>query len=305
MRNDKSPGYTLLEIIAVVAIMGLLAALAAPVVLEKTDQKKLEGTLESMEELTKAVMGTTSDRVRGEVKFAGYVEDMGELPGLYEIKDESGNPVLQPKALWTSDPAGTPGNEEDDLISYKTYSYKQDQYDLEFIRVGWRGPYISPPACGILKDGWGSPFVFENINGDLVIKSLGADGREGGKGYDQDVACAVKKSDYQGSVSGYVSYQNVVLEDCEDYPIEIRIYHKTAARARDNDCKTVRDCLDYIKTIAEPDGYFRLEDVPIGTQRLLLATQDGKSLYEISVCKGYKIAAEPGTMWLGTLGFLH
>ncbi|MDR1786009.1 MAG: type II secretion system major pseudopilin GspG [Spirochaetaceae bacterium] len=54
---------------------------------------------------------------------------------------------------------------------------------------GWRGPYTDRE---ISADPWGHPYSYEsrgNTEGQLpfVIASLGADGREGGKGIDADI----------------------------------------------------------------------------------------------------------------------
>jgi type II secretory pathway pseudopilin PulG len=294
MINDNSSGLTLLEIVAVVAIMALSAALMAPVLKNKADQTRLVRTIESMEEIKKAIVGITSDRVRGAVRFAGYVQDMGGLPELTEG---------QPKGLWTNDPKGAPDDETDDLIPSKLYWYKR----LDFIRVGWRGPYVKPPSGGVLVDGWGTPFVFQNIKNDLVITSLGADGKEGGTDLDKDVSHRIRKLDWMGSISGYVSSQSVFLEDSGTDPIAVRIYLRPAtadcqkidAGERGGEGYPLKDCVDYLETAAKADGYFCFTHVPIGTQRLLLVAQQTAGSH------GYKIAVEPGAMWMGTLGVAH
>lgn len=305
MTNAKCSGFTLLEILAVVVIMGLSVGLMASVLSDKGEQKRLERTLESMEEIKKAILGTTSDRVRGDVRFAGYVPDMGALPGLYDVLGTPDDPSDdQPKGLWTNDPKGTPENKDDDLILFKPYTYEK----VEFIRVGWRSSYITVRFGGVIVDGWANPFIFENNDGDLIVTSRGADKKKGGGGFDEDIVQTIKKRDYMGSVSGYVSPQSVLLEN----PVHVRIYYTPAV---DIDCQPIvetkpdsaekvgqyyvmTDCVDYMQTTAQPDGYFHFDAVPIGSQRLLLVVQ------ERSEC-GYKLAVEPGTMWLGTLGLLH
>ena len=102
---DKYAGFTLLEILAVVTIMGLCAAAMATVFIDKTDQRRTELTLESMEEIKKAILGTTSARVRGDIGFAGYVPDMGALPELYDVlRTPDDITDDQPKGLWRDDP---------------------------------------------------------------------------------------------------------------------------------------------------------------------------------------------------------
>ena len=285
MINVNSPGYTLLEILAVVAIIATSAAVMAPVFSDKGEQTRLETTLQSMAEIKKAILGTSSDRVRGDVKFAGYVQDMGELPKFIDG---------QLRCLWTNDPKRTPEDENDDLIPIKRYWYKR----LEFVRVGWRGPYLKPPSTGRLLDGWGNPFVFENVSENLAITSLGADNKKGGRGFEQDVILTIRKTDYSGSVSGYVSPQSVYLEQSQNHPVAVRIYYTPATPGSEK----VRD-LHYMEKIAHPDGYFHFEGIPIGTQRLLLVAQ--QTAQQTAQHRGYKITVEPGIMWLGTLGLVH
>jgi general secretion pathway protein G len=54
--------------------------------------------------------------------------------------------------------------------------------------AGWMGPYISDPA--MLVDPWGNALVYAppGAAGErFTLKSLGADGREGGNGFDRDI----------------------------------------------------------------------------------------------------------------------
>jgi general secretion pathway protein G len=51
----------------------------------------------------------------------------------------------------------------------------------------WQGPYLE---AGLPKDPWGKPYLYAppaDASGRPMIKSLGADGKEGGKGADSDI----------------------------------------------------------------------------------------------------------------------
>ena len=309
MINDKCSGFSLLEILVVVGILAIAGVVMGSLFFDKDSQTCFERTVESIHEIEKAILGVTSDRVKGDVRFGGYVQDMGELPELFYVtqggtavrvkEDEKISQILeeckyppQPKGFWTNDPEGTPDREEDDLIVSKTYWYEK----LDLFRVGWHGPYLKPPSGGVVVDGWGNPFVFENVQGDFTITSLGADGKQEGEGFDRDIVHTIRKLDYMGSVSGYVSPQSVEGND----PVAVRVYYTPATSdcEKDDDRYKVTDCVGYMETTAKADGYFRFESVPVGTQRLLLVRQENKQ-------QGYKIAVELGTMWLGTLGIMH
>lgn len=46
----------------------------------------------------------------------------------------------------------------------------------------WTGPYMKE----VPKDAWGTPFVYESDGSSFKLKSLGADKKEGGDGYNKD-----------------------------------------------------------------------------------------------------------------------
>ena len=45
----------------------------------------------------------------------------------------------------------------------------------------------NPKMKHLLKDGWGSEFIYEGTDTGYNLKSLGADKKEGGSGYDKDI----------------------------------------------------------------------------------------------------------------------
>lgn len=304
-------GFTLMEILIVVVIMAISAALMAPVMTGNKNQAHFTATVETMSDIRTALLGTPSERIRGDARFAGYVQDMGDLPDLVDG---------QPKGLWTYDPNGTPGNDSDDLVYKKLYWFKRQ----DFIRVGWCGPYIKPPRNGAFKDGWGNSLVFKKTDNSLVITSLGADGAEGGTDFDTDISIDIKARDWTGSVSGYLPPLGFCLKDDEvesdvDYTtIRVAIYTGPG----DPDCKRVTlegnsasklvynagyplvDCIEdniVMGTVIQETGYFYFDKVPVGTQRLLLGTQKEDNDYY----NGYKITVESGQTWLGTLPVQH
>ena len=282
-------GYTILEILAVVIIMGLCAVVSATMLGDKTNRKLTAQTLVSMQEIKMAILGTTSDRVKGNVKFAGFVQDIGSLPALCDVFNTPDDPADdQPLPLWDF--------EAGNFKSFRHYYY----LEIEYVSVGWRGPYLKPPSKDTLVDGWQNLLIFQiTNNGDFIITSLGADNCEGGNDFDRDITFIISKKDYTGTVAGYVS--PILMQEWESLDQNyVRIYY-TAVREPVSSSYSIQDCLGFMETIPEPDGYFRFEGVPVGTQRLLLA---GEKIYHYRD-KGYKIAVEPGALWLGTPGLIH
>lgn len=334
MINDKCPGYTLLEILAVVAIIGLSVALMAPVFPDKANQTRTGRTLESMEEIKKAILGTTSERVRGDIRFAGYVPDMGMLPELYDVLGTPDDITDdQPKGLWTDDP--DPEQTEDNLSPYIDYTICDPEGGAgpqipvkNYISLGWRGPYLKPPAGGVIKDGWENQLIFEIVDKDLIIESMGADGKEGGAGYDEDIKITVRENEYLALVAGYISSHGVyhskeeIGYECNRQfpppgdvtPVTVRLYYKPENKCEGRIPRGVPDdfprfdilrCVEEKAMVAKEDGYFHFDEIPVGTERLLTVTQfiqdDGVNQY---ILMHYKIEIEPGINWVGNMGIV-
>ncbi len=72
--NKRHAGFTLLEIIIVLAIVGILAAGITPLALQSFQADREQTTLDEMKEIQKAKLGDP-----GQGNY-GYVGDMGGLP---------------------------------------------------------------------------------------------------------------------------------------------------------------------------------------------------------------------------------
>jgi type II secretory pathway pseudopilin PulG len=298
-------GLTLLELVIVLFLMTLSIFLIAQTFGNNPDQKRYERTLESMQEIKKAILGTYSERVRGDIRFAGYVPDMGDLPELIDG---------QPRGLWTGDVKDTPDDDSDDFPYYKKYKISRK---LEFshspvgtgpirservITIGWQGPYIKPPVGGVFRDSWGTPIIFKKNAKDFIIKSLGADGKQGGKNYDKDIILVINEKDYLAQVAGYIRPLSLYSEN----RARVDIYYEVPEDISSTDILDFGDKggkhMNDVKVIQDnglDDGYFCFDGVPIGTERLLAVTQPRENGTALDI---YKIDIEPGINWLGNMG---
>jgi general secretion pathway protein G len=130
-------GFTMIELMAMLIIIGLLATLVVTKVATKIDQARVTTTKANLKLLHNAVNQ--------------FRMDTGRLP-----TEEEGLMALieQPS----------------DVVRYEPGGYLE--------------------TTEIPKDGWGNDFIYElspETGKSFVIKSLGADGEEGGESYDADL----------------------------------------------------------------------------------------------------------------------
>jgi type II secretory pathway pseudopilin PulG len=134
-----------MEVIVVIAVIGLLFGAAAPVVVQQIDQQRIDETRASMVRVQQAIWGTR--------EAPGFVSDLGRLPtALSELTTQG--------AL----PAATTSTQNS-------------------VRMGWAGGYVNLgfDASSALKDRWGTSFLFSTGSGLAAgqIRSAGPD-RTGG-----------------------------------------------------------------------------------------------------------------------------
>ena len=146
-------GFTLVEVIVILVVMSILAAVAVPVALRVFETAAEDATREEMINLKKAMIGDT-DRQQSAVRGNfGFLGDMGRLPiNLDEL--------------------------------YRQGSLPSFSYDnLRQAGAGWKGPYITGSFSGeesdeFKKDGLGNDYALTVGPGQLdgVLISSGLDG---------------------------------------------------------------------------------------------------------------------------------
>lgn len=134
-RARREDGFTLMELLVVLAIIGLLAVLVAPQVIKYLGGAKVDTATVQV------------DRLAGVLDL--YRLEVGSYPS-----QEEGLAVL---------------------------------FDRPVNSANWNGPYIRNRDS--LTDPWGNPYGYRypGEHGEFDLYSLGADGREGGEGEDQDI----------------------------------------------------------------------------------------------------------------------
>ena len=138
-RRFGAAGFTLIEVVVVIAVVSILAAMAVPYAVQIIDQSRQEATKKEMEGIHRAIMGDSK------VPTAGYLGDMGTLPAtLVPLNAQGTQPV------WTTGALG--------------------------VKYGWTGPYVNAgfDAAGYQSDGWGMNYAW-NSPAAGQIRSAGPD----------------------------------------------------------------------------------------------------------------------------------
>jgi general secretion pathway protein G len=133
MQRNSQRGFTLIEILVVVMILGLLISLAAPRLIGRTDDAK--------------VVKARADIAGIETALNMYKIDAGSYP----TSDQGLEALVEEPTR-----GDTPRN--------------------------WRQAMERVP-----NDPWDFPYQYASDGRSYVIRSLGADGKEGGEGYDADI----------------------------------------------------------------------------------------------------------------------
>jgi general secretion pathway protein G len=143
MKNNK--GFTLIEILVVIVILGLLATFLVPKIISRPDEAR--------------VIKAKSDIRAFETGLKMYRLDNG----MYPTTDQGLQALIE-------------------------------QPEIDPIPKNWNGPYLDIEV--LPKDPWGNDYIYrspgEYIEGtqrerDYEIISLGADGQEGGEGFNADI----------------------------------------------------------------------------------------------------------------------
>lgn len=139
LKSSRRRGFTLIELMVVMVILVLLAALVLPRVVGRTDQARRTTSIVQLRTLMSSL-----DQYR--------IDNAGKVPS-----SEQGLTAL------VREPTSSPKPKR------------------------WRGPYLEGDE--VPKDAWGNEYIYIALdnNREYRLSSLGADGAEGGDGYDADI----------------------------------------------------------------------------------------------------------------------
>ena len=131
-------GFTLIEILVVVVILGILGAVVVPQIMGRPDTARVQAAQTDIRSLSAAL-------------------DVYRLDNFQYPSSEQGLEAL------VSKPSGFP----------EPKNWNPEGYIKK-----------------LPSDPWGSPYIYERTDRDFTLRSLGADGQDGGEGLNNDIRLA-------------------------------------------------------------------------------------------------------------------
>lgn len=216
MKNPDRHGFTLVELVAVLAILAIVTAIATRELGHVLDSQRYDATQQTLADIEAAVLGAHD-------ASAGFVADLGRLPRTI------GTNELTLGELWTR-----PVIAFDLRAAVATNGVAASEEDAQvLVPGGWRGPYLRLPlGANTVRDGWGNGYVSPPTatpadptgagyarlrsvadlplvtNGETIaiVRDLGANGTRdpADTGYDRDRAIAFTDDRFRAGLKGQV-----------------------------------------------------------------------------------------------------
>lgn len=225
-------GFTILELIVVVGILGLITSLTTDFMINETNQQRYKTTEQRMDKIHYALMGDSSRSLNNQPVFSGYLADTGEIPKY--LRDLLSNGYCTNATI----------SSESACLTEKA--------EWRFVN-NWKGPYLQATSqkrlfdgnnnviasIPVFRDGWGNHLDYnsqdsksnDNLNfgwaygensadRSIKISSYGLNGSAGEDTnsespisiFERDITRSINASQYQGVIMPLNIQNNSGLE---------------------------------------------------------------------------------------------
>ncbi len=134
-------GFTLIELVIIIVVLGILAAFAVPKFSSIAESSKVTATRQEMQALKEAIIGNPKVVSSGVLIDRGFLGDVGFVPS--QLTDLAVKP--------------------DSVPAYN-----------KLTRLGWNGPYIDDDNNDYLTDAWGVSYYYDP-GGRMIVSTGGPD----------------------------------------------------------------------------------------------------------------------------------
>ncbi len=123
-------GFTLIELVMIIVVLGILAVVATPKFSSLAQQSKINATKDELRLIKEAIIGDARLVSGNEYIDRGFQGDVGFPPSqLFDL-------VAKPDSI--------------------------SAYD-KFTRIGWNGPYLDSAGQNYLYDAWGNSYAYDPV----------------------------------------------------------------------------------------------------------------------------------------------
>lgn len=135
-------GFTLIELVIIIVVLGILATVAIPKFSDMSDSSKINATKQELTALKQAIVGNPSATAGGAYINRGFEGDVGFPPE--RLQDL----VSKPDSVTTYNP---------------------------LTRLGWNGPYIDGNSNSYLNDAWETTYTYQPSGRRIFSTGGGSD----------------------------------------------------------------------------------------------------------------------------------